>query len=1472
MPSLRFSLLASCLLPTAFLGCTKDQALDADARLVVRVRGPSDPKVTDACYDLELFRTADPATFDPKTVVWSESRVCLSGHGEAGALHFAGRCDPIGPSRDNALRLTLVDLYTGGDEHTGTRLADGDFINPCPAATPETPNNGCVLSAPCVAATEARVDFDLALARRGDPGFFETGVRFADVFCTARLDCSDDGAARGSDSPGASEGAPSDTAVLGLVCAGANGTPAHMYLDDLRVTCSDANGRVSRTARVDPSAGPGRVSPVGAGGAPVLSEASTTLGEGPEGARSWEVRLGLERGAFPGERCVLQTRATAAASPLDDRATPAYQRYPVLTWEVPLTADGARVCAQQRLNDGTGIATRYITLAGTHTFDTTLHDRTASRLRPAEACPAQATWPCDDGVATTIADRCDGAGRCAGQRCEDASCVGDGARASGPEGTRLSQGGVSLTVPSGASLYVRATDRVPPTTAVSGVMIKAITPVFELGPPGTTFPSPLEVSFDVGEAGSVTVFWSEDGAAWEAVPSTREGRVVRVATSHFSFAVVGADPCAGKAVGATCGAAPAGLCAAAPTCQDVGGNLSCVAAFKPATKQCRASAGGCDAAEYCTGTSASCPGDALQPAGFTCRSAVSTCDLAETCSGTSAACPADAYVTAGTTCRAGAGPCDVPEVCRGNGPYCPSDVFAATSVTCRPANGTCDAPESCTGNSAQCPADTFKPITTTCREANGTCDSPESCSGNYPTCPADTFKPPTVTCRDADGTCDSPESCTGNSAQCPADTFKPITTTCREADGVCDSPESCTGNSPTCPDDSLASASTECRPAAGACDTAETCTGTSTSCPEDSLASAATVCRPATGACDTPETCSGTSTACPDDVLAPAEQLCRPTAGACDTGEACTGTSPSCPEDAFLPTTTMCRAAGGVCDRAETCTGASADCPQDAFLGAEQLCRPAAGPCDAPETCAGTSAACPIDALEPTTTVCRPAVGVCDAAETCTGDAITCPADLFLEADTDYCRDVGTCEVKLLGGAAGEEFGFGFSAIGDINGDGKDDVGVGARNQATGASRIGKVYIIDGTVLGHYDVADPTGLGKTLGSWTSGVAGDAFGTSLAVGDVTHDGVPDLVVGAPETPNTQYGVCKDGMIHVWAGPLPGTALATAASATASIRGLGTYVSPVDGKLRCESDRIGYRLSTADVSGDGVVDILSASTWPLAVGSRNAAYIFAGPVSGALGAASARTQIHPTLPEASFAAFQNVGWGDFNGDGIADMLLGNVLDDSGAVDAGAVYLFNGPVAAGTLDVTAASAKIVATTEAEHFGNLGDGHFSVADFDGDGFDDLLVGSFGETFVGATAGAVYLFHGPLSGNLTTADAGARWYGSQAAGEAADSAQAGDINGDGELDIIIGSDGANYGGERAGGTYVYYGPHAGDYLLTDANLILHGSNAQDEVGFWVTGIGDVNSDGLDDIAITAPWDDENGLDAGAVYICFGHP
>src|SRR6266849_2253031 len=197
----------------------------------------------------------------------------------------------------------------------------------------------------------------------------------------------------------------------------------------------------------------------------------------------------------------------------------------------------------------------------------------------------------------------------------------------------------------------------------------------------------------------------------------------------------------------------AGPCDVAESCDGV--SDGCPAdGFASAATVCRAAAGECDVAEFCPGDGPSCPADAKQPngtactddgnpctsdtcngtndtcqhpagnAGTTCRASAGVCDPAETCDGTTPTCPPDAKSTA--VCRPAAGPCDVAETCDGSDPSCPADAFKPASVECRAAAGQCDAPENCTGSSAACPADAPKPNGTACDDGNA-CTASHAC-------------------------------------------------------------------------------------------------------------------------------------------------------------------------------------------------------------------------------------------------------------------------------------------------------------------------------------------------------------------------------------------------------------------------------------------------------------------------------------------------------------------------------------------------------------------------------------------------------------------------------------------------------------------------------------------------------------------------------------------------------------------------
>ncbi|HEY2772667.1 MAG TPA: hypothetical protein VGK20_01315 [Candidatus Binatia bacterium] len=180
------------------------------------------------------------------------------------------------------------------------------------------------------------------------------------------------------------------------------------------------------------------------------------------------------------------------------------------------------------------------------------------------------------------------------------------------------------------------------------------------------------------------------------------------------------DPCTN---GGTC----ANVCnEAADNCFVTGGTL------------CRASAGVCDTAETCTGTSAGCPAD--QFLSSVCRPALGVCDVAESCTGTSANCPGDSVAGSSVVCRASAGECDVAEHCTGASGSCPADGFAPSSQTCTPDTNVCT-DDHCDGsgacihpdNTASCNDGLFCTINDVCAggECHGTtrdCSDPIACT------------------------------------------------------------------------------------------------------------------------------------------------------------------------------------------------------------------------------------------------------------------------------------------------------------------------------------------------------------------------------------------------------------------------------------------------------------------------------------------------------------------------------------------------------------------------------------------------------------------------------------------------------------------------------------------------------------------------------------------------------------------------
>jgi hypothetical protein len=208
---------------------------------------------------------------------------------------------------------------------------------------------------------------------------------------------------------------------------------------------------------------------------------------------------------------------------------------------------------------------------------------------------------------------------------------------------------------------------------------------------------------------------------------------------------------------------------------------------------------------------------------------------------------------------------------------------------------------------------------------------------------------------------------------------------------------------------------------------------------------------------------------------------------------------------------------------------------------------------------------------------------------------------------------------------------------------------------------------------------------------------------------------------------------------------------------------------------------------------------------------------------------------------------------NNDGFDDLIVGAYLSDAGGSNAGRAYVYSGQ--SGTLLHTF-TGEPGGIPFGDEFG------FSVSgagDVDSDGFDDLIVGAYLNDAGGLDAGRAYVYSGK-SGALLHAFAGKAVY--DRFGESVSGA--GDVNNDGFADVIVGARYNSAGGNSAGQAYVHSG-ESGALLYT-----FTGEAEGDYFGRSVSGAGDVNSDGFDDLIVGAYLNDAAGPNAGRAYVYSG--
>ncbi len=443
--------------------------------------------------------------------------------------------------------------------------------------------------------------------------------------------------------------------------------------------------------------------------------------------------------------------------------------------------------------------------------------------------------------------------------------------------------------------------------------------------------------------------------------------------------------------------------------------------------------------------------------------------------------------------------------------------------------------------------------------------------------------------------------------------------------------------------------------------------------------------------------------------------------------------------------------------------------------------------------------------------------------------------------------------------AANDKFAESVASLGDLDGDGVVDIAAGAPGHTLGGADAGDLYVMfmnsDGTVKRTVEINGQTPNGPAVSE------GDRFGQSVAnIGDLDGDGTADIAVGATGPPDS----AATGGLFVMLMNADGTV-----KRTAEING-----QTPNGPAVSEGDRFGQSVANiGDLDGDGTADIAVGATGPPDSAATGGLFVM---LMNADGTVKDTTRIDGDAPNGpSLSPGDRFGWsvgsiGDLDGDGMGDMAVGTSGNDTLHI------LFAG--SSGALNATAeiqGRDAVSLLTKGTYFGWSAE---NIGDLDGDGTADVAVGAPGHIRDDAATGELYVMFMNSDGTARStavingqtpngpALAGGDRFGSSVAG-------IGDLDGDGVTDIAVGATGHALAGVTTGDLYVMFMNSDGTVKrTTEVNgTVPNGPSLSqaDRFGDSVANLGDLDGDGVADIAAGAPGRFLGGAATGDLHVLF---